>query len=184
MTVSISIVTACYNSSSFLDRVYNSLCRQSYHRFEWICVDDGSSDDTIARLLTMPAPGELGMRVYQLPQNTGGPVALAFGTGVAKGEANIWLDHDDELSPNALEKVAANWEKVDIQSGESGLFLRASDPITGHMIGRVLETGRRLSWSQMSNRYPDISDGPTCFANSHRSNEWNHSTSTGSCSMR
>jgi glycosyltransferase involved in cell wall biosynthesis len=163
MNLSISIVTACYNSSRFLDRVYNSLLRQTYRQFEWICVDDGSKDDTIERLLDLAPPGEQGMRVYRLPQNTGGPVALAFGTEVARGAATIWLDHDDELFPNALETVRAHWEMVDIEAGEAGLFLRASDPVSGRMIGRELETGRRLSWSQMSNRYPEISDGTFAF---------------------
>src|SRR5437762_12059238 len=108
MAVRISVVTACYNTSPFLDRIYNSLLRQTYRRFEWICVDDHSSDETVAQLVRLAAPGDFGMQVYQLPQNTGGPVALAFGTQMAKGDATIWLDHDDELFPNALEEVQAN----------------------------------------------------------------------------
>src|SRR5260221_9600817 len=125
MSLSISIVTACYNSTPFLERVHKSLVQQTYRNFEWICVDDRSTDDTVSRLKAVRAPGDLGMRVYQLPQNTGGPVALAMGTKVAKGDVIIWLDHDDELVPDALGQVEANWPKGQAGPGESGLFLRA-----------------------------------------------------------
>jgi glycosyltransferase involved in cell wall biosynthesis len=163
MSLSITIVTATYNSARFLERVHQSLVRQSYRKFEWICVDDQSTDNTLDLLLALCAPGQLGMRVYQLPQNTGGPVALAFGTSIAKGEATIWLDHDDELFPNALEETSQNWSEVDITRGESGLFLRASDPVSGQMIGRALRSGTRYTFSEMNNRFPEISDGTFVF---------------------
>src|SRR5436305_1844573 len=163
MSVSISVITACYNSTPFLERIYNSLVKQTYRKFEWICVDDQSTDETVAGLCRLSAPGDLGMQLYRLPQNTGGPVALAVGTKLAKGDAIIWLDHDDELFADALEQAQLNWPQVRLDAGDSGLFLRAADPITGLMIGRELETGRRLTWSEMSNRYPDISDGTFVF---------------------
>src|SRR5260221_2474649 len=163
MSLSISIVTACYNSTPFLERVHKSLVQQTYRNFEWICVDDRSTDDTVSRLMALPAPGELGMQVYQLPQNTGGPVALAMGTKVAKGSAIIWLDHDDELFPEALDTARTNWRMVDIVRGDAGLLLRASDPTSGMMIGRKLSTGNRLTWREISDQYPDISDGTFVF---------------------
>jgi glycosyltransferase involved in cell wall biosynthesis len=155
----ISIVTACYNSTPFLDRIHASLTAQTYPKFEWICVDDSSTDDTVERLVRLPPPGELGMQVYRLPQNTGGPVALAVGTQRARGDIVIWLDHDDELFPFALERVHSNWLRVQCEPSLSGLFLRAKSPTDGSMIGRELQAGLRLTWSEMGNRYPDVSDG-------------------------
>jgi glycosyltransferase involved in cell wall biosynthesis len=163
MSPSISIVTACYNSVAFLDRIHGSLLRQTYRNFEWVCVDDVSKDDTVQRLLSLQAPGKLGMQVYQLPQNTGGPVALAIGTKLAKGEIIIWLDHDDELFPDALDSVRTHWPLIHVGRGDAGLLLRASDPATGAMIGRELPTGARLTWGEISSRYPDITDGTFVF---------------------
>ncbi len=42
----ISIITPTYNREKTLVRVYDSLCRQTYKRIEWIVVDDGSVDNT------------------------------------------------------------------------------------------------------------------------------------------
>lgn len=158
MGPTISIVTACYNSTPFLDRIYQSLAAQTYRNFEWICVDDCSTDDTVDRLIALPSPGLLGMQVYRLPRNTGGPVALAVGTQHARGEITIWLDHDDELFPFALEEVRRNWPAVAGDPALSGLSLRAADPATG-LIGRELPAGLRLTASEGLNRFPDISDG-------------------------
>src|SRR5205814_823924 len=82
-----------------------------------------------------------------------------MGTKVAKGDAVIWLDHDDELFPEALDVVQTSWRMVDRTRGDAGILLRASDPTSGTMIGRELSTGARLTWGEISNRYPDISDG-------------------------
>jgi glycosyltransferase involved in cell wall biosynthesis len=155
----ISIVTACYNSVPFLDRLHQSLAAQTYQNFEWICVDDCSTDDTVERLRQLASPGALGMQVYRLPQNTGGPVALSVGTQHTRGEVVIWLDHDDELFPFALEEVRRNGPQVRSDAKLSGVSFRAVNPADGALVGRQLEPNRRFTASEAFNRYPDVSDG-------------------------
>ncbi len=41
----ITVFTPTYNRGSLLSRLYQSLCAQNFKDFEWIIVDDGSSDD-------------------------------------------------------------------------------------------------------------------------------------------
>ena len=41
-----SILTTTYNTGHFLHRVYESLLDQTFKEFEWIIVDDGSTDNT------------------------------------------------------------------------------------------------------------------------------------------
>ena len=62
MSVSISVVTACYNTSPFLDRIYSSLVKQTYRNFEWVCVDDVSKDDTVDRPSRWSPPANSGCR--------------------------------------------------------------------------------------------------------------------------
>jgi len=160
---SISIVTACYNSTPFLDRIYESLEKQTYRNFEWVCVDDASTDDTVARLISLKSPGALGMQVYKLPQNTGGPVALGVGTQRARGDIVIWLDHDDALEPFALEQVRNNWWRAQADESVSGMLFWAIDAADGRPIGRHLPPGTKLTWSEQNNRYPDICDCTFAF---------------------
>ncbi|EFO2923625.1 glycosyltransferase, partial [Escherichia coli] len=42
----ISIITPTYNRAYTLDRLYNSLVTQDSEKFEWIIIDDGSTDET------------------------------------------------------------------------------------------------------------------------------------------
>lgn len=154
----ISIITACYNSVPFIDRIHGSLKAQTYRNFEWICVDDCSTDGTVERLVKLPSPGALGMQVYRLPQNTGGPVALAVGTQRSIGDIVFWLDHDDELFPTALDQIRENWPEVERDPSLSGLAFRALKPDKS-AIGRQTASGLRLTGSEGFNRFPDISDG-------------------------
>jgi glycosyltransferase involved in cell wall biosynthesis len=145
----ISIVTPCYNSVPFLERIHGSLARQSFRGFEWICVDDCSTDDTVDRLASLPSPGALGMQVYRLPQNTYGPVAIAVGTQLAKGDVVLWLDHDDELTPNALETIARHWPKV---GDHAGLIFSVIDPKTGERYGGQLPVGEAFTMREFTAR--------------------------------
>jgi len=155
----ISIVTACYNSAPFLDRIHASLKAQTYRNFEWICVDDCSTDETVDRLLALEPPGDLGMQVYRLPQNTGGPVAWAVGVARAKGEIVSWLDHDDELFPFALDEIATAWPTIAEDDYLAALFFQALDPKTHSTIGGDLSDRRPMTMQQFTHRYPAANDG-------------------------
>lgn len=159
----ISIVTACYNSTPFLKRVHQSLAAQSLKDFEWVCVDDRSTDDTVALLSRLPSPGDGGMQVYQLPQNTGGPVAQAVGTSHARGRVVVWLDHDDELTPFAMEQVRSNWESIKADDDVCAVFHRATNPVDGSLIGLELAPHSRFTSSKLTNLHPDVSDGLMAF---------------------
>jgi glycosyltransferase involved in cell wall biosynthesis len=155
----ISIITACYNSTPFLNRLYGSLARQTYRNFEWICVDDCSTDDTVDQLLELDPPGELGMQVFRLPQNTGGPVALAVGTERARCEIVVWLDHDDELFPFALEEMRSQWPQVAEDESLVGLVFRAVNPVDETVVGGSVPARMRFRTSSVLNQYPQFSDG-------------------------
>ena len=88
---SISIVTTCFNSLKFINRLQNSLCNQSYKNFEWVVVDDCSTDGTISVLMEMSSPGNLGMKVFRLPHNTGGGLAAGLAVKKAIGDACIFI---------------------------------------------------------------------------------------------
>lgn len=159
----ISIVTPCYNSTGFLERLHSSLCRQSYRNFEWITVDDKSTDATLGMLKSLSSPGEGGMRAYALPQNSGGGVAAGFGVEQASGEILLIVDHDDELEDFALQAVADEWQTIAMRDDLGGMFFRRSSPSTGDLIGDFLQEGREFSMSWQSNRVPSITDGVIAF---------------------
>lgn len=159
----ISIVTPCYNSSRFINRLHESLCRQDYQDFEWILVDDFSSDDTVDILKGLRSPGKGGISVYKLPQNSGGGVALGFGVDKCRGEIVILIDHDDELVDAAFSIIISEWGAVKNRPEVAGILYRRLDPDSGKVIGEDLPPGMEFSMSWLSNTKPSITDGFMVF---------------------
>ncbi len=93
----VSVVIPCYNLGSFLGEAIESVLRQSYHPFEIIVVDDGSSDDTSNVATRYPVVR------YIHQENQGPSVARNTGLRETKGQYLVFLDADDRLLPNALE---------------------------------------------------------------------------------
>lgn len=93
----ISIIIPCYNSQLTIERAINSALSQTYKNFEIICVNDGSTDNTLEILKRY----ESRIRIVDVP-NGGGSRARNLGLNLAKGEFVQFLDSDDELLPEKL----------------------------------------------------------------------------------
>jgi glycosyltransferase involved in cell wall biosynthesis len=97
----VSVVVPCYNGGVFLDRLLGSLSAQSFRDFEIIIVDDGSNEETRAKLASLdPA-----IRVFR--QSNLGPAA-ARNTGFRHARAPLvfTLDCDDTIEPQTLELLS------------------------------------------------------------------------------
>ncbi len=106
-----SIVTPTYNRAHTLERVYHSLREQSYQDFEWVVVDDGSTDGTHALIKRWQQEASFPIRyVWQPNQHK----KTAFNNGVrhASGEWLVALDSDDALDTNALYNMARAWDEI------------------------------------------------------------------------
>src|SRR6476619_6982250 len=80
-----TVFTPTYNRARTLDRVYTSLKNQTFRDFEWIIVDDGSSDETSN--LVQAWQQEAGFPVrYVYQPNLGKHVAFNRGVAEARGE--------------------------------------------------------------------------------------------------
>lgn len=104
----VSVVIATYCSGDGLRRVMDSLDAQSLPQseFEVILVDDGSPDDTYGRLLRL-AESRTNVRVAQVPHSGWPSRPRNVGTDMARGDYIVYMDHDDSLFPQALERAYA-----------------------------------------------------------------------------
>ena len=94
----VSIVVPCFNGGRFLDGLMTSLARQTFHDFEIIIVDDGSTDDETPRKLAV-----LRDQARVIHQDNRGPSA-ARNTGARAARADIlfMLDCDDTIEASFL----------------------------------------------------------------------------------
>ncbi|MGV4554347.1 glycosyltransferase family 2 protein [Ornithobacterium rhinotracheale] len=106
----ISILTPTYNRANLLARVFESLQRQTDKDFEWIIVDDGSTDNTEEIIKTFsPSTFDL---YYFKKENGGKHTAINLGISKAKGDFTLILDTDDHLTPTAIEQLKENIQKI------------------------------------------------------------------------
>ena len=135
-----SILTATYNRAHTLPKVYESLKAQDFDRsrFEWLVMDDGSSDNTEALIQTWVKEGQLNIRYYK-QKNGGHHRALNGIIPEAKGEFSLILDSDDTLTPNALTRFLGVWQAIPEAERKSYAGVSAQcQSETGQWLGKPL----------------------------------------------
>ncbi|CAM5206150.1 Glycosyltransferase involved in cell wall biosynthesis OS=Castellaniella defragrans OX=75697 GN=HNR28_001272 PE=4 SV=1 [Castellaniella defragrans] len=106
-----SVITPTYNRAHTLGRVYRSLQDQSFQDFEWVVVDDGSTD--LTRSLVRGWQEEVSFPIrYVWQPNQHKKTAFNNGVRHARGEWLVAIDSDDELDPNALYHMSRVWEGI------------------------------------------------------------------------
>lgn len=118
----ISIFTPTYNRAHLLRDAYESLCEQDFGNpplvgepegaFEWLIVDDGSTDNTEEVVKGFIQESKISIRYFKKP-NGGKHTAINLGAKEAKGELFWILDSDDSLPKDALSIVAECWDSLD-----------------------------------------------------------------------
>jgi glycosyltransferase involved in cell wall biosynthesis len=104
--VKVSVIVPVHNTGKYVDACAPSLLGQSLpaDEYEVVYVDDGSTDDTLARLEKIAA-AHRNVQVHTRP-NSGWPGAPRnLGMRHARGEYLQFVDHDDTLGPEALERL-------------------------------------------------------------------------------
>lgn len=109
----ITVLTPTYNRASLLPRLYESLCRQTYKDFEWIVVDDGSTDDTEELVNSkFKTYNTLFPVRYFKKKNGGKHTAINYGVRKATGILFYIVDSDDYLTDDSLSWIAKYYEGV------------------------------------------------------------------------
>lgn len=101
--VEISVIMPVYNCEDFLDESINSILNQTFGDFEFICVDDGSTDRSLEMLEKYEKTDDR-MVVYS-QENQGGGIARNFALTKATGKYIYFMDADDAMDLTAFEET-------------------------------------------------------------------------------
>ena len=138
----ITIFTPTYNRASLLSNLYQSLKNQDSCNFEWLIVDDGSTDNTASVIEEFQKNNThpFSIRYYQ-KANGGKHTAINVGVKEAQGELFLIVDSDDVLSPDAISSIASNWQSIHATSvcGISYLkgYIHNPNKSLGHIYSRI-----------------------------------------------
>lgn len=100
-----TVFTPAYNRGYIIEQLYESLCRQTFRDFEWIVVDDGSTDNTEAVMAELMEKEHFFKIIYEKQPNGGKHRAWNRGIDLASGELFYGCDSDDYLTDDALEVI-------------------------------------------------------------------------------
>ena len=112
----ITVFTPTYNRGNLLNRLYQSLCQQTHNDFEWIIVDDGSTDETqniVSSLIIKHNNIQDSFSIRFFKKNNGGKhTAINLGVKYAEGELFFIADSDDFLPKDSLQIVHEEWSQI------------------------------------------------------------------------
>jgi glycosyltransferase involved in cell wall biosynthesis len=106
-----TVFTPTFNRAHTLHRVFESLRSQTLQDFEWVVIDDGSTDRTGDLIAEWSQHSPSPIR-YFYQTNSGKHVAYNRAVSEARGRFFTVLDSDDACVPEALERLAWHWETI------------------------------------------------------------------------
>lgn len=116
----VTVFTPTYNRAYRLESLYKSLCNQTNDDFEWLIVDDGSTDNTTALVRGWQNEGRVDIRyIYQ--ENGGKHRAINQGLREAKGKYFFIVDSDDYLTTDAIEWIKTTYSEIDNDNSFAGI---------------------------------------------------------------
>lgn len=133
MKKTLTVFTPAFNRVHTLGRTYKSLCRQTCKDFEWLVIDDGSTDGT-RQLVEQWMSKDSGFPIryiYQENQGMHGAHNTAYANITT--ELNTCIDSDDYMPDDAVEKIIRFWKVhgSDKVAGIVGLDVTADMKVIG-----------------------------------------------------
>jgi glycosyltransferase involved in cell wall biosynthesis len=95
-----------------IHRVIESLQRQTFRDFEWIIVDDGSTDNIYTQIEPAINKHEFPIKFFRQGRNLGKPSAINLGVEKAEGEFFVIVDADDRMTDDALEVYYSTYNRL------------------------------------------------------------------------
>lgn len=158
----ITVFTATYNRGNFLKNIYNDLKRQTFENFEWLIVDDGSSDNTRDIVESFIKEKIINIK-YIYKYNGGRHSAINLGVNNASGPLFLLLDSDDRIVKNALESICTIWNGHKDKANIAGILTLCKDN-QGKLIGsKFPQNCKEVSFCDVYNKYNVTGDKFTCF---------------------
>lgn len=117
----VTIFTPVYNRKYIIAKLYQSLCEQVDKSFEWIVIDDGSTDGVFDLLkLWQTENKEFTIKIKRV-QNGGKHRAINMGVKMADSEAFFIVDSDDFLANDAVEFINIHFREIKEDSSFAGI---------------------------------------------------------------
>lgn len=139
----LTVFTPAYNRAHTLRRTYESLLRQTCDDFEWLVIDDGSTDNTRELVAEWISDNKLPIRyIYQENQGMHGAHNTAYAN--IDTELNVCIDSDDWMPDDAVESIINFW--CNNKSEDVAGFIGLDQASGGGIIGDRFSVNKTTLW--------------------------------------
>jgi len=132
----LTLFTPCYNGGENILKLFDCVEQQTYQNFEWIIINDGSTDRTnsiIEKRITQSSFPNI--RYKNNPVNKGKHRIWNEAADMAEGELFLPIDCDDTITFNAVSFYIEHWNALNDKSQYSGINVCCYNPKNGEIIG-------------------------------------------------
>lgn len=155
----LTIFTPVFNRGKYIVRVYNSLCSQSIKDFEWLIINDGSTDDTNEKIneLILNHKESFIIRYYK-QENLGLNRTINKALELANGNLFCRLDSDDYALENLVEKISKNYSLIENNQELCAMVFLSQKP-NGEINGfHPFNETRRSNFNEYRDKYKALGD--------------------------
>lgn len=117
----VTVITPTFNRAVTLSRCWQSLKKQSNKNFQWLIIDDGSTDETLDLVNGLKKETKDFQIDYYWKINGGKHTALNFSHQYIKGDFVLILDSDDCLTVDAIDTILNEWKQNRNNSNIAGV---------------------------------------------------------------
>lgn len=146
----ITIFTPAYNRAHLLPRLYESLCKQNCKDFEWLVIDDGSTDSTESLFVKWKDADNGFALNYLRIENGGKQRAINRALDIANGEFFFIVDSDDYLIEDAISFIIEAFETLPDDDSFIGISVVRGD-VDGKPINRIPKIDPEIGYVDCSN---------------------------------
>ncbi len=155
MNTQISVITPTRNRAHTLYRVFNSLRKQTYKKFEWIVCDDSSNDATIVLLKKYKKKANFKIRIFSFKERAGKPKIDNFCIKKANGTFLVFADSDDAFKKNSFSDLIKEWKKIPILEKKNifAIISRVTTPSGKPLEKKLNFKNKAISLLDLWNKY-------------------------------
>lgn len=149
-----TIFTPVYNGAKTVHRVFESLKKSTYKNFEWIIINDGSTDNSNEIINNIIKNLDWDIKYINHEKNQGKHIIWNEAVKLAKGDLWLPIDCDDAFVPEALKFYNEKWNTYESDPEVYGIDTLCFDPITQKTIGTLYPfENKKTTFLELKHRY-------------------------------
>jgi glycosyltransferase involved in cell wall biosynthesis len=148
MKIDVSVIIPCYNADELIEETFRSLENQSYNNFEVVCINDGSTDNTLSKIKAFKKRALFPIKMID-KKNGGVSSARNVGIREAQGEYILFLDSDDLYHPEFVRNMYFTINNMGVDVAYCKLSRKYKDILSLTTVQEAVEHNQEIAMNRL-----------------------------------